>query len=139
MIGTQRESYQNLLLAFLPRPLKTEADYQATQVEIDRLLDQPDLSPAEQDYLDLLGTLLWAYEKRTEDQAQYTLRGVALLAGLMALHNLKQCDLVPIFKTKSIVSAVLSGKRKLTVEHINHLAHFFNIPQGLFFEPLPAT
>ena len=139
MIGTQRENYQNLLFAFLPRPLKTEADYQATQVEIDRLLDQPDLSPAEQDYLDLLGTLLWAYEKRTEDQAQYTLRGVALLAGLMALHNLKQCDLVPIFKTKSIVSAVLSGKRKLTVEHINRLAHFFNIPQGLFFEPLPAT
>lgn len=136
MIGTQSERYRSLLLAFLPRPLKTEADYQATQVEIDRLLDQPELSPAEQDYLDLLGTLLWAYESRSEEKTQYVLRGVALLKGLMELHHLKQCDLVPIFKTKSIASAVLGGKRKLTIEHINRLAHFFNVPQGLFFESL---
>jgi hypothetical protein len=45
-------------------------------------------------------------------------------------------DLVPIFKTRSIVSAVLAGKRQLTVEHINRLAAFFNLPHELFFEPL---
>jgi len=55
---------------------------------------------------------------------------------LLALHNLKQRDLLPIFKTKSIVSAVLNGKRQLTVAQINGLAAFFNVPHALFFEPI---
>jgi HTH-type transcriptional regulator / antitoxin HigA len=47
--------------------------------------------------------------------------------------NLKQKDLVPIFKTESIVSEVLKGKRKLTVEHIQKLGEFFNISPAVFF------
>lgn len=139
MIGMRSESYRNLLLTFLPRPIKTEADYLLTQAEIDRLIDQSELSAAEQDYLDLLGTLIWEYESHTEDKTEYGLRGVALLKGLMELHNLKQRDLLPIFKTKSIVSAVLNGKRKLTAEHINQLAFFFKLPHGLFFDTVPTT
>ena len=64
--------------------------------------------------------------------------GIELLKGLMELHGLKQLDLVPIFKTKSIVSAVLNGKRQLTVEHINKLAGFFKVSHELFFESLDA-
>jgi HTH-type transcriptional regulator/antitoxin HigA len=50
--------------------------------------------------------------------------------------SVKQKDLVPIFKPKSIVSAVLNGKRSLTAEHIDKLAAFFHLPHGLFFEPI---
>ena len=83
MIGTNNAVYRDLLLAFLPRPIKTEADYQAVQTQIDRLIDQGDLSPAEQDYLDLLGTLLWEYEARHENRADYALRAVALILSLI--------------------------------------------------------
>ena len=137
MIGTNNTVYRDLLMAFPPRPIKTEADYQAVQAQIDQLIDQADLSLAEQDYLDLLGTLLWEYEARHENRADYALRGVALIKGLMELHNLKQQDLTPIFKTKSITSAVLNGKRQLTAEHIKRLAVFFNIQHSLFFELTP--
>lgn len=136
MIGTTDNPYGVLLLDFLPRVIKTETDYITVQEQVDRLIDQDVLSPAEQDYLDLLGMLIWEYEARTESQTEYELRGIELIRGLMALHGLKQIDLVPIFKTKSIVSAVLNGKRQLTVEHINRLAAFFKIPHDLFFEPL---
>lgn len=99
--------------------------------------NRPDeLSPAEEEYLDLLGTLLREYEATTEERGDYELRGIELLKGLMELHDLKQTDLVPIFKTKSIVSAVLSGKRRLTAEHINKLATYFSVPHSLFFEPV---
>lgn len=134
--GTSDKSYADLLLGFLPRFIADEAEYEATQREIDYLLDKEMLTPAEQDYLDLLGTLIMDYEARTEDEAEYELRGVALLRELLALHGLKQKDLVPIFKTKSIVSAVLNGKRPLTAEHINKLAATFRLPHELFFEPL---
>lgn len=128
--------YRELVTTFLPRVIHDEVTYQAVQVQVDHLIDQADLTPAEQQYLDLLGTLIWEYEQRTEARANYELRGVALLRGLMELYELKQQDLVPIFKTKSIVSAVLNGKRQLTVEHISKLAAFFRLPHGLFFEPL---
>lgn len=136
MIGTNNKSYGNLLLEFLPHTIQNEADYGAVQAEIDRLIDQGELSSAEEAYLDLLGTLVRDYETRIEDQTQYSLRGVALIKGLLELHDLKQKDLLPIFKTPSIVSAVLHGKRALTARQINELAAFFHLPQGLFFEPL---
>jgi len=50
----------------------------------------------------------------------------------MELHGLKQFDLVPIFKTKLIVSAVLNGKRQLRVEPINKLACFSRFPTSCF-------
>lgn len=137
--GTPKQSYRDLLLTFLPRPIKSEQAYGLVQAEIDRLIDQDELSPAEQEYLDLLGTLVWEYEARVEDRTEFELRGVELVKGLLALHNLKQKDLLPIFKTKSIVSAVLNGKRQLTVAQINGLAAFFNLPHALFFEPILLT
>jgi HTH-type transcriptional regulator/antitoxin HigA len=111
-------------------------EYETVQQEVDRLIDIGELSSDEQDYLDLLGTLLLDYEERTDDETAYKLRGVDLITALIELHNLKQKDLVPIFKTKSIVSAALNHKRQLTAEHINQLSAFFHLPHELFFEPL---
>ncbi len=133
--GTNDQTYADLMLSFLPRPIATESDYEDNEIEIDRLLDKGELSAAEQDYLHLLGTLVFDFESRTEDVRAYELRGVALVKGLMALHDLKQKDLIPIFKAKSIVSDVLNGKRRLTVEHIDRLAVFFGLPHEVFFEP----
>ena len=129
-------SYQELLLAFLPRTINTEAHYSAVQHEIDRLVDFGDLTADEQDYLDLLGTIVWAYEADTEEKWNYELHGVDLVRGLIELYGLKLNDLTPIFKTKSNASAVLNGRRRLTVEQINKLATFFNLPHDLFFEPV---
>lgn len=133
-LGIAKPTYKELMLRLLPRPIKTESEYDRIQQEVDRLIDKGDLTPDEQDYLDLLGTLIMDYEERTEDIVAYELCGIALIKGLMELHALKQKDLVPIFKTKSIVSAVLNGKRRLTVDHINQLAAFFEMPHEVFFE-----
>jgi HTH-type transcriptional regulator/antitoxin HigA len=116
--------------------IQTEEEYAKVQEMVDRLVDQKALTAAEQEYLDLLGTLIWDYEARTEEKQHYKLRGVDLIKGLMELSDLKLKDLNPIFKTKSISSSVLNGKRRLTVEHIDRLAAFFNIPHSYFFEPM---
>lgn len=42
-------------------------------------------------------------------------------------------DLVPIFKTESIVSDILKKRRKLTTRHIEELAKFFHISPAAFF------
>ncbi len=104
----------------------------ATQEVINALIDRGDLTSDEKDYLDLLGTLVYEYE---EEHVQIpSLYGVDLLKALIEESNLRQKDLVSIFKTESIVSEVLSGQRKLTVEHIQKLADFFHISPAAFFE-----
>lgn len=128
-------SYPQLLQTYVPRPIVTEADYATTVAQMNELLDRDELTVDEQDFLTLLGTIVAAYEDDVYPDEMFALHGLELIKGLMELHELKQKDLVSIFKTKSIVSAVLSGKRQLTVAHIDKLAKQFNVPHELFFEP----
>ncbi|WP_299491618.1 transcriptional regulator [Acaryochloris sp. IP29b_bin.137] len=129
---TTNAKYLELLSQFPPQPITTSEDLDATQAVIDSLLDRAALTPEEQAYLNVLGTLVWEYEE--QNVFIPSLCGVELLKALIAEFQLKQKDLVPIFKTESIVSDVLHSKRKLTVEHIQKLGEFFNISPAVFFE-----
>jgi HTH-type transcriptional regulator/antitoxin HigA len=125
------EPYLQLLKQFPPRPIKSEADLEAVQTVIDGLLDAEQLTADQQDYLDVLGTLVQAYEDQQVPIPD--LYGVDLLKALIAEFGFRQKDLVPIFKTESIVSAVLNGQRNLTVAHIEKLGQFFHISPAAFF------
>jgi HTH-type transcriptional regulator / antitoxin HigA len=127
----ENTSYTNLLISFPPRPIKSEEDFEKTQDIVDKLLDKGKLTPEEEDYLFVLGMLILEYEEHLDLVPD--IYGVELLKVLMEETNLKQKDLVPIFKTESIVSDVLKGKRKLTVEHIQKLGEFFKVSPAVFF------
>ena len=130
-------AYIELLKTFPPRPINSDEELLATQKVIDALIDQEELTADEQDYLNVLGTLVYEYEQKHETIPD--IFGVELLKALIDEFNLQQKDLVPIFRTESIVSAVLSGKRQLTVEHIRNLADFFHISPAAFFEMRSPT
>ena len=130
-------AYIELLKTFPPRPINSEEELLATQKVIDALIDQEELTADEQDYLNVLGTLVYEYEQKHETIPD--IFGVELLQALIDEFDLRQKDLVPIFKTESIVSVVLSGKRQLTVEHIRKLADFFHISPAAFFEMRSPT
>ncbi len=125
------DSYIELLNQFPPRPIRSEAELLTTQAVIDALLDSGETTPERQDYLNVLGILVHEYEEKNISLPD--LSGVELLKALVAEFELKQKNLVSIFKTESIVSAVLSGQRNLTVEHIKKLAEFFKISPAAFF------
>jgi HTH-type transcriptional regulator / antitoxin HigA len=108
-----------------------EADLVATQAVVDALLDLPQLTADQQDYLNVLGALIYEYEQTLEPLPDIS--GVELLKVLMVEHDLRQKDLVPIFKTESIVSDVLHGRRKLTLNHVQKLAKFFHVSPAAFF------
>jgi HTH-type transcriptional regulator / antitoxin HigA len=129
MLYTDR--YIELLNTFPPRPIKTEEDLEVTQSVVNSLIDQGKLSQDEKDYLNLLGTLIYEYEEAQDIVPD--IFGVELLKVLIAELNLRQKDLVSIFKTESIISDVLNGKRQLTVEHIQGLADFFHVSPAVFF------
>jgi HTH-type transcriptional regulator / antitoxin HigA len=123
--------YTSLLQRFAPRPIRSEDQLEAVQAVIDSLLDQSQLPPEEKDYLNVLGTLVYEYEQTLEPIPD--IYGVELLKVLIEERSLKQKDLVPIFRTESIISDVLHGRRQLTTRHIQELAQFFHISAAAFF------
>lgn len=135
MFTTESNSYIELLQKFPPRPIKSEEELLAVQEVIDALLDSGEITPEKQDYINVLGILIHEYEEKYVPIPD--LNGVELLKALIDEFDLKQKDLVPIFKTESIVSAILNGQRKLTVEHIEKLSEFFHISPSTFFSRSP--
>ena len=134
------DKYLQLLQQFPPRTINNDEELDKTVAVIDDLLDRPSLSSEESDYLNVLGTLVFDYEQKTEPIPD--IYGVELLKVLIAQRGLRQKDLVPIFKTESIVSDVITGKRQLTVRHIQELARFFKLSPAVFLpqeESISAT
>lgn len=124
-------SYNDLLQAFPPRPITSEHELMATQGVIDSLIDQGELTSDEEDYLNVLGTLVLEYEQTCEPIPD--IYGVELLKVLIEDSGLRQKDLVPIFKTESVVSDILKGRRKLTTNYIQGLAEFFHVSPADFY------
>ena len=125
------EKYIDLVNEFPPRPIRSEEDFIAVQKVIDTLLDAGQLSSDRREYLNLLGMIIHEYEEKTVEIPD--INGIELLRTLIEEWGLKQKELVPIFKTESIASAVLNGHRQLTVEHIEKLSEFFHISPAAFF------
>ena len=94
--SSKQMSYTELLLAFPPRPIRTEAQYSKTQEVVDQLIDKGVLTEDERDYLNMLGTLMYEYEEQVVDIPD--IYGVEMLRVLIEEFELRQKDLTSIFK-----------------------------------------
>lgn len=130
MNGTH--SYQDLLQKFEPRPIANEEQYDAVVAQMNALIDQEELTAAEQDILTLLGTLVMAYEDEHYPDTNFMLYGLDLLRSLMVEAKLQVEDLLPVFETKATVVDVLRGETLPTPEQIAKLSPFFGLPEPLF-------
>lgn len=107
------------------RPIKTEADYEATLKEIEGLMSADAGSP-EGDRLDVLVTLVEAYERE-----HYPIGfpdPVDAIKFRMEQQGLSVEDLVPVIGRKNRVYEVLARKRPLTLRMIEGLHETFSIP-----------
>lgn len=130
-IATSRPDYAALLAETLPGIIRTEKENEHYIAVLEALDRATKLTAAEQRLAELLTLLIEDFEER-----HYALKPaapVAVIEELMAANELKQKDLLDIFGTPSIVSEVLSGKRKLTTGHIRKLSRRFHVSPELFF------
>ncbi|MGK7927920.1 MAG: type II toxin-antitoxin system HigA family antitoxin [Spirulina sp.] len=122
--------YLELIAAFPPRPITNEDEYQATQEQINKILDRPKLTEDDRAYLKILGLTIYDYEE-THEQFP-VLQGVDLIYALLEESNLRDRDLIPILEEEKIVREILDRDRPLTPEYITKLAEFFNISPDNF-------
>ena len=100
---------------------------------LDRLIEQPERSEAEEAYLGALTDLVETYENA--HVVIPSVSGVAMLRYLIEENGLKQSDRAPLFGSPSIISEVLAGKRHLALSHMRKLAAYFGLPMSVFSEP----
>ncbi|MEE4378243.1 MAG: transcriptional regulator [Candidatus Competibacteraceae bacterium] len=118
------------------KPIKTEADYRQALNDIEQLMDaQPDTP--EGDYLDVLSTLVEAYEAQ-----HYPIEEpdpIEAIKHRMEALGLERKDLEPFIGGRGRVAEILTRKRPLTLAMIRRLSAGMHIPADVLIQPYAAN
>ena len=129
--GKSEDHYLDLIRQFPLRPLTSDADLDAAIAVINTLIDRGELSPPEQDYLDVLGDLVEAYEEKAVPMEPVS--DAEMLRFLIEHRPTTQVQVARETKiAESTISDVLAGRRKLTRGQIGKLAKYFHVEPGVF-------
>ncbi len=114
-----------------PHVIETEDQLAAYTKALYRLTAVPRPTHAQVKAIELLTLLIERYEDE-----RYSVPNVSpadVLRFLIDRHGLKQRDLARDLGGESVVSEILSGKRKLNMTHIEHLSRRFRVSPAVFF------
>ncbi len=112
--------------------IKTESDYDEALNITSILMESPSLTEDQSDYLDILVTLISAYEKihhpiPAPDPISY-------LKFIMEQQNLSRKDLEPYIGKRSRVAEILNRVRPLTISMIRKLHNGLGIPADVLIK-----
>jgi HTH-type transcriptional regulator/antitoxin HigA len=118
-------------VAPLLTPPRTRAEYARLVEALDAVLDAGGADEAHPlaRLADYLGDLIAEYEARHARKKEMPVTD--FLRELMHQHGLRQTQL-PEIGTQSVVSEVLSGKRKLNLAQVTRLSRRFRLPVEVF-------
>ena len=115
--------------------ISNEADYAQALALMDELMEEYD---NQKPLIDMLSASIARWEdtspefKSFNDRIEKLDGGITTLRVIMEQHKLGVADL-PEIGSKSLVSRILNGERRLTRNHIEALSKRFNISPALFF------
>jgi HTH-type transcriptional regulator / antitoxin HigA len=127
----QKNRYLQLIDEFPLRPIRSERDLAKATAVAGRLAVSPRLTRDERDYLDVLSDLIERYEDehhRIEPRS-----GPELLAFLLKENGLSEAQLASETGiAKSTLSAILNGRRALSLAHVIAFCRRFRLEPGAF-------
>ncbi len=117
-----------------PRPIRDKADYANTVEVTDAMaLHADDFSTDQEDYFDVLCTLIEAYEAQHIKWPRVAPR--KLLTHLLAEHGETAADLSRLLgSSRALGAMILRGERAITADHARILGKHFGIGAGAFIE-----
>ena len=131
LYGKTEDRYLELVRRFPLRPLRSDDELDAAVDVIDELVDRETLSLPERDYLDVLGDLVEAYEN--ESVPMRPVGDADLLRFLLKEKRVTQSEVAAKAGiAESVISEILSGKRRLNRTQIGKLSRYFHVAPGAF-------
>ena len=128
-------AYQSLLQEYTPRPIRSERAYRKALRQVEQLMEQPVLSRAESELLEMLATLIEHYE--SEQYPTPATSPSRMLAHLIEAKEVSQADVASATGIpRSTLSAVLAQRRQVSKANISKLADYFGVSPLVF---LPAV
>ncbi len=117
------------------KPIRTKADYEAALGELEQLWGAKSGTP-EGDQLDVLATLIDAYESRhfPIDPPD----PIAAIQFRMEQQGLTRKDLEPLIGTRARVAEVMNRKRSLSIDMIRRLHEKLGISAEVLIRPTRA-
>jgi len=109
--------------------LKSEADYNKASLRLMEIFHAEPNTP-EGEELELLLVLVKDYDEKHLELPE--LDPIKVIKSKMLEMGMKNKDLEPLIGSKGHVSAVLSGKREITLKMAQKLKIFFRIPAEVF-------
>ena len=128
------DDYAGLCRTFLPRPIRTKAEYAAVAEMADAMaVHEPDFTRDQEDYFDMLCRLLEVWDR--EHVTWPDLTPLDMLKHLLEQHGLSGADLSRLLGVSpKLGPMILRGERSITVEHARALGAHFGLPTGAFIE-----
>ena len=125
------DRYLEMLREFPPRPIRNDDEHRRAIEVIDGIIDRDRLTPDEEDYLEVLGLIVGAYEDSIYEHPEFS--GVDRVRYLMEENALSQADLArETGISVQSLSDVLNGKRHISPKVREKLARRFSVPASLF-------
>ncbi len=123
------------LVAICPlRPIRSDEQYQLALQTIAEVMDQAEVGPEEDDYIDLLAELIERYE--SEKFPIPNASDVDVLRHLIDANGGGQSRVAAeLGIAKSTMSEILSGQRRMNRGHIEALAAYFHVSPAVFMRP----
>jgi HTH-type transcriptional regulator / antitoxin HigA len=124
------ESYTDLLIRYQPKPIVTDADYEAAIALATELEHRPQPTPEEEALLELWITLIEKYESVHEPIPVSS--GRSVLLHLMDAQDLVAADLVDALGSPAIVEQILTGECPIGPTQAQSLAQRLHVKAQVF-------
>jgi len=127
-----REKYKELLIAYLPKLIKTEAENEQALGIVEDLMHRK-RTPEEDELYQLLITLIEKFEKENYQPNQPN-HPLSMLLFLLEESERSRDDLVAVLGNEDIVNNIFNGQEKINAEQARNLGDFFHVEPSLFME-----
>jgi HTH-type transcriptional regulator/antitoxin HigA len=134
-----KTAYETLLLDYLPRPVRTQREYDQACRQIEKLMSGgTDLPQPESELLEILSLLVAQYE--STEHAIRDASPAEMLAFLIDARGVSNATIareagIP----RSVITDVLAGRRAISTANVAKLAKYFHVSPAVFIaEPTPA-
>jgi HTH-type transcriptional regulator / antitoxin HigA len=126
------DKYKELLTAYLPKLIKSEAENEQALGIVEDLMNR-ERTPEEDELYQLLITLIEKFEQEYYQPSQQN-NPTSMLLFLLEESERSRDDLVLVLGTEYLVDNILNGQEKINTEQARKLGEFFHVESSLFIE-----